>query len=146
MNIEDLKSITNFESFIKLGSFTDIRNRLNEIVAPLKIEANTYEELYEVFRCLLEKWIDFKKGPFVDERAEYAFYLTMLEGKQRNKMLGITDEMYNSPELAKRWYRKVSKLVHPDTGTDKTNKAFNVLHQLYKVMTDDSEEVLYEKQ
>ncbi|MDR3583719.1 MAG: J domain-containing protein [Desulfosporosinus sp.] len=142
MNIEELKLVTNLESFKKLGTLSDITKKLNEIVAPLKIEANTNEELYEVFQCLLEKWSDFKKGPFVDERAEYTFYLTMLEGKQRNKMLGITDEMYDSPELAKQWYRRIVKLVHPDTGIDKTNKAFIVLQQLYEVMTDDSEDGL----
>lgn len=145
MNIEELKLVTNLESFKSLGTLSDITKKLNEIVAPLKIEANSYEELYEVFQCLLEKWSDFKKGPFIDERSEYAFYLTMLEGKQRNKMLGITDEMYNSPELAKQWYRKIVKLVHPDTGIDKTNKAFNVLQQLYQVMVDDSEDSLDDK-
>lgn len=137
MNIEDLKSVTNIESLKKLGTISDIVKKLNEIVAPLTIEATTYGELYKVFQCLWEKWSDFRKGPFIDESAEYTFYLTMLDGKQRNKMLGITDEMYDSPELAKEWYRKIAKLVHPDTGVYKADQAFIVLQELYKVMTDD---------
>jgi len=142
MDIEKLKLVTDFETFEQLGSLESITKLLNEIVVPLKVEANTYEELYEIFNCLLEKWVDFKKGPFVDKKSEYTFYLTMLEGKQRNKMLGITDEMYNSPDLAKKWYKKIVKLVHPDVGVDKTNKAFNVLQELYEVMVDDSEDSL----
>ncbi len=145
MDIEKLKLVTNLESFKNLGTIIDITNTLNEIIAPLKIEVETYEELYEVFQLLLKKWSDFNNGLFLDERSEYTFYLTMLEGKQRNKMLGITDEMYNSPELAKHWYRKIVKLVHPDTGIDKTNKAFNVLQQLYEVMIDDGEDSLDDK-
>ncbi|MGD9678718.1 MAG: J domain-containing protein [Vulcanibacillus sp.] len=145
MKIEDLKSVTNLVDLKELGTVADISYMINEIISPLKIESKTYEELFEVLQCLLKKWSDFKNGPFIDEVAEYTFYLTKLDGKQRNKLLGITDEMYESPELAKQWYRKIVKLVHPDTGIDKTNKAFITLQNLYEVMTDYSEETSDEK-
>lgn len=145
MSIKEFKSVTDIESFKKLGTLSDITKKLNEIVNPLIIEADTYEALYEVFQRLEEKWSDFMKGPFVDKRAEYTFYLTMLEGKQRNRMLGITDEMYDSPELAKKWYRGIVKLVHPDMESDNMNKAFNVLQQLYEVMLDNNEDDINER-
>ncbi|MFG6367491.1 MAG: hypothetical protein K1W16_03530 [Lachnospiraceae bacterium] len=139
MNLREFKSVTDIESFKELGTLSDIIKKLNEIVTPLVIEADTYEALYEEFLCLKEKWRDFMEGPFVDKRAEYTFYLTKLEGKQRNKMLGITDEMYDSPELAKQWYRNIVKLVHPDIAPS-NDKAFNVLQQLYEVMLDNNED------
>ena len=139
MSIEELKAVVSLEEFKEIGTISELTHQINEIVAPLKVEADTYETLYEIFQCLLEKWSDFMKGPFVNEKEEYTFYLTMLEGKQRNKMLGITDEMYESPELAKQWYLKIAKLVHPDIGITKTSEAFNVLQQLYDVMIDNSE-------
>jgi len=140
MNLKELKSVTDIESFKELGTLSDIIKKLNEIVTPLVIEADTYETLYEKFLCLKEKWRDFIEGPFIDKRAEYTFYLTKLEGKQRNKMLGITDEMYDSPELAKQWYRSIVKLVHPDSAYGNNDKAFNILQQLYEVMLDNDED------
>ncbi|OOO00573.1 MAG: hypothetical protein ATN35_06625 [Epulopiscium sp. Nele67-Bin004] len=140
MTVEQLKLVTNINEFKQLGKFGEISQILNLMINPFKIEATTYEELYEAFQLLVEKWSDFKSGPFVDKKSEYTFYLTKLEGKQRNKMLGITDEMYENPELAKQWYRQIAKLVHPDIGVDSTNKAFIALQDLYQVMIDDSEE------
>lgn len=98
-----------------------------------------YEALYEKFLCLKEKWRDFMEGAFIDKRTEYTFYLTKLESKQRNKMLGITDEMYDSPELAKQWHRSIVKLPHLDSASGNNDKAFNILQQLYEVMLDKDE-------
>lgn len=49
MNLKELKSVTDIESFKKLGTLSDIIKKLNEIVTPLVIEADTYETLYEKF-------------------------------------------------------------------------------------------------
>lgn len=66
------------------------------------------------------------------------YYLTQLEGKQRNVALGITDDLYEDVAKAKKWYKKLSLLVHPDKGGD--NKAFVILTQLYEVMMDIKED------
>ena len=145
MSIEEFKVIKSIEEFKARGTISELTKMINEIVAPLRIEAETYETLHEIFQCLLEKWSDFMNGPFVNKKAEYTFYLTKLEGKQRNKMLGITDEMYESPKLAKQWYLKIAKLVHPDAETDKTSEAFIILQQLYDVMTDNGEDDIDER-
>lgn len=145
MKIEELKSVSNIDDLKKMGTVDEISSGISDIIAPLKIESKTYEDLFEVLQCLSQKWIDFKTDPFIDETAEYTFYLTMLDGKQRNKLLGITEEMYDSPELAKQWYRRISKLVHPDNGSGTSNKAFLVLKKLYEVIIDSNEDDINEK-
>ena len=140
MYIEDLKSVKSVDDLKKMGSISEIVMFLSRIIAPLKMDASTYEELYDIISCLKEKWVDLKEGPFVSEKAEFVFYLTMLEGKQRNNLLGITDELYESEELAKQWYHKIAKLVHPDIGGKETHNAFTVLQKLFAVMIDDDED------
>lgn len=50
---------------------------------------------------------------FKSKQAEYLFYLTKLEGKQRNNLLGLTDEHYENKEVAKKWYKEIANYVHP---------------------------------
>lgn len=87
----------------------------------------------------LKKGVDeqenYKNKTFVSEQAELIFYLTELEGKQRNKALGITDEHYENKVVAKKWFRVISQKVHPDKGGN--DAAFKTLSALHKVMIDD---------
>jgi len=85
----------------------------------------------------LENENEYVNDFFKSKEKEFLFYLTKLDGKQRNILLGITEEHYNDKNLAKQWYRDIAKLVHPDK--DGTNKAFSVLNELYKIMIDDEE-------
>jgi len=78
---------------------------------------------------------EYKNDYFKSKEKEFLFYLTKLEGKQRNKLLGITDEHYADKKLAKEWYKNLSKLVHPDMGG--TDEAFNTLQKLYNIMVED---------
>ncbi|NVN47534.1 hypothetical protein HW542_12055 [Asaia spathodeae] len=73
-----------------------------------------------------------RSGPFVSDEKKFVFYLTKLEGKQRNLFLGITDDMYKNKEKAKKWYWKISKIIRPDLS--KNSDAFNELKKLYDVM------------
>jgi DnaJ-class molecular chaperone len=73
-------------------------------------------------------------SPFVSETAEYVFYLTKLDGKQRNDALGITDEVYEDKVQARIWYEKIAEKVHPDKGG--SEHAFKVLNEIYDVLTN----------
>jgi len=74
---------------------------------------------------------------FKSKQAEYLFYLTKLEGKQRNDLLGLTDEHYENKELAKKWYRKIAHDIHPDKGGN--NEAFNTLNKIYQILIEEEE-------
>ena len=108
----------------------------NALIFPLNTNANTYEELLEVINCLKKNWVGFSDEFFVNKSKKYEYILTKLEGKKRNELLGITDQMYENQELAKKWFKNIAKYIHPDTeGIDKD--AFIVLKKLYDTMIEE---------
>lgn len=73
---------------------------------------------------------------FKSEQAKVIFLLVYMSGKRRNEHLGITSEMYENKKLARKWYKRLATLTHPDKeGGDAV--AFNNLVSLYTIMTDD---------
>lgn len=142
MDLKDIKSIDQLKS---IGSLDEIKYQIEEMIYPLKVQANDYSELFEAIQKLQEKWTDCASGPFVSRQAEVIFYLTKLDGKLRNDFLGITDDMYGNKELLKSWYRNLVKYVHSDRihGENKGDpKPFQILKKLYEQMTfkGDSDE------
>lgn len=135
MELEKIKSVEDLQN---AGSISELVENIKTSIMPLTIEVNTYNELFKIVSCLQKNWLPWVKGPFISEQAEFVYYLTQLEGKQRNVALGITDDLYEDVVKAKQWYKKISLLVHPDKGGDK--EAFFVLKQLYNVMTDIEED------
>ena len=102
-----------------------------------------YKELIEIVKLLQDKWKDFEKDDyFKNERSKYLFCLTEVDGEKRNKYIGLTDNLYHDPELAKEWYYKISKILNPNANP--TNKviaeAFNNLKKLYDVIKSGFEE------
>jgi len=134
----ELEKITSIEDLRNAGSISNLVKKIKSLIRPLTIEANTYDELFEIVRCLQENWLPLVKGPFISKQAEFVYYLTQLEGKQRNIALGITDDLYENKDEAKKWYKKLSQLVHPDKGGN--SKAFVILTRLYNVMVDIKED------
>lgn len=138
MNIEELRNIQSIDELEKLGSEEDIKVFLQKIVIPLKINARSYQEIYEILKTLQQKHADFIEGFFKSKQDEYLFYLTKLEGKQRNKLLGLTDEHYENKKLAKKWYREISNYVHPDKNGNEN--AFQTLSNIYKVLIEEDKD------
>jgi hypothetical protein len=134
----ELEKISTVEELKKAGNIQDLVKQIKNTISPLTIEADTYDELFGVVICLQKNWVSFVKGPFISRQAEFIYYLTELEGKQRNNAIGITDDHYEDTNIAKKWYKDISQLVHPDKGGDAT--AFNVLRKLYEVMVDVKED------
>ena len=130
MNLTEARTTADLE---ELGSIDEVRHQLAEIVQPLRVDGASYDELLAVVRTLQDKWLGFRKGPFVSSQAEYVFYLTELDGSVRNQRLGITDAHYHDQKLAKQWFRSMRNLVHSDKGGD--DRAFRKLKDLYEVMT-----------
>ena len=134
MEIEKIHSIDDLKD---RGSISDLVEKICCLIRPLKVEAKTYEELFEIVSLLQKNWLPLVKGPFISRQAEVVFYLTKLEGKQRNNAIGMSDDIYEDPEKAKEWYRDMRGLVHPDKGGDAN--AFAILTKLYKVAIDQKE-------
>ncbi len=134
----ELEKISSVEELRKAGNIPELVKQIKNIISPLTIEVDTYDELFDVVICLQKNWVSFLKGPFISRQAEFIYYLTKLEGKQRNKAIGITDAHYEDTKIAKKWYKEVSQLVHPDKGGDAS--AFSVLGKLYEVMVDVKED------
>jgi hypothetical protein len=87
--------------------------------------------------CELLKKYNNNNNFFKSKQAEYLFYLTKLEGKQRNNLLGLEDSHYEDKEIAKKWYREIANLVHPDKGGN--NEAFNTLNKIYQILIEDED-------
>jgi hypothetical protein len=136
LKISEISSLDDIREYEKKSN---IRKDVQALISPLKIEEGVSDEgVLDIIRVLKSKWLGFKDGPFVSEQEEYIYYLTKLEGKQRNKALGITDNHYEDTTIAKKWYKEISQLAHPDKGGDAT--AFNVLRKIYEVMVDVKED------
>ena len=64
-----------------------------------------------------------------------------MDGKKRNEVIGLTDELYDNKNKAKKWYRNIAKIIRPDIkNDDRTKKAFNELNKLYKNIMNSFEE------
>ena len=134
----ELMNICTLDELKEFGTIDEIKAKIEEIISPLKISSNSFEELLEVILTLKNKWVDIIEGPFISKKEEYIFYLTELDGKNRIRKLGITDKHYEDKEIARKWYRNIAKIVHPDKNNSKNDEAFKILNELYKIMTDES--------
>jgi len=130
-----LKNVMSVDDLRELGSVGEIKEELEKEISPLKIDANSYEDIFEIILELRRNWVPFIRGPFISKQLEYAYYLTKLEGKQRTLALGIDDRHYKDKDVARRWYKKIANIVHPDKGGE--NLAFTELRKLYDVMIED---------
>lgn len=129
MKIADIKSI---DDIIKYEENSNLKQDICKLIHPLTFESNTNEQLLEIIKTLQLKWVDLLQGPFISKQQEIIFYLTKLEGQQRNRALGITEEHYVNEELAKKWYKKLRNRVHPDKGGSK--EAFRILTDIYNIL------------
>ncbi len=74
---------------------------------------------------------------FKSQKDKIMFLLLEVDGKRRNQLLGITPDMYNDVNAAKKWYKSLSLQIHPDKNPEDENaaKAFNKLNELYTMIT-----------
>ncbi|QXG47477.1 hypothetical protein [Pseudomonas viridiflava] len=138
MKISEIRSIENLEA---LGPVAEVRQKLEEIVSPLKVEANSYQDLFSVVQTLQKKWVDFVPGPFVNRKAEVVFYLTRLDGEVRNRLLGLTEEHFRDPKLARKWHHSMRALAHSDRegGNDDAYIALEKIWSIVNYAGDEDE-------
>lgn len=71
-------------------------------------------------------------SPFVSKGAEYDYYLTKLDGRQRCDALGITDALYGDSDMASIWYKEICDILMNDKEVHK--EAFEELDKIYEIM------------
>ena len=116
----------------KNGGF---KKALSDVKNLLGIESKSFKNWDGLCKLILKHKLFDKNDFFKSKQAELLFYLIKLEGKQRNKLLGLTDTHYEDKDLAKKWYREIAQYVHPDKGGDA--EAFNVLNKIYEILIEE---------
>ena len=109
-----------------------MKNELNKIEAKTKEIRGLLEEI-----DLLSKQTDdsYDDEFFKSKDAEIIFYITKCEGETRNKFLGITKRHSLDKGIVKKWYRDLSKLIHPDhCDHPQSTAAFAELQEMHEQM------------
>lgn len=126
-----LKGCNSIKLFREIGSVESIAESISKEIYPLTINATTYEELYQAVVKLKDHWDTFQKDDyFKNEHLKYIFALTHMEGEERNKILQLTDELYENKDKAKKWYFKIIKIIHPDLNRDYQEQAKEAIEEL----------------
>lgn len=119
-----------------LGSQADLCSALNEVYHPFELSVDSYKDVLTAVNAIRSSLLNLKTYPFVNRQAEVIFSLDELDGKRRNKRLGVTDVMYEDKGLAKQWYRSIAQLIHSDKiGGDP--RPIQELNSLYEKITHE---------
>jgi hypothetical protein len=133
----DINDIISSNDIKQLGTIEELIKIINSFMQPFVLNVQTYEELYDAIN-FIKKNIKLSDEIFCSKEKEYLFYLTVLDGEQRNKLLGITDIHYEDKDKAKRWYKKIVNYVHPDKNKDNNaEEAFIILKKIFNQLTDE---------
>lgn len=139
---KELENVTTIDELKNVGSIDYIIKIIENAIKPIKIRANSYEELFEYTQFLQQKYKEDSEDMFFkNERNKYLFCLTQVDGKKRNKVIGLNDDLYDNKKLAVSWHRKIVKILRPDINHDElTKEAFNALEEIYRTIMDCFEE------
>ena len=128
-NIKDLQEVGNFEQVkrlvaVELGTGISITTQdWGELLVLIeKIQELSQKEIrnIEYFKTDLDKLI---------------FCLTEIDGKNRQKQLGIGTLHYKNKEVAKNWQRSTRSKLHTDRNKHpKAKEAWDIMESIYKEM------------
>ena len=75
---------------------------------------------------------------FISPIHRFIFALVELDGESKQRVLGITQELYNDKEKAKSWRDSIAKQIHPDCcKIEGADCAMAKLSELYTRMVSD---------
>lgn len=74
---------------------------------------------------------------FASPAAMYVFILLHTDGKVRNDLLGITDDMYGDRDKAISWYKSIITNLVQFPIMECANEAIRILYNIFRIMTDD---------
>jgi len=77
-------------------------------------------------------WDDY----FTSEPARLIYALVEMDGKCRQRALGLTQAHYSDGDLARQWRNRIAKQIHPDVSRHpQAHDAANELAEMFKEMT-----------
>lgn len=125
-----------------IGSFREVKKLIfNDLNGKIKISAKSWNDLLEKIVILKELFSSSKREDkvwfdgFESESQKYLFCLTKIDGKNRQKNLGVSGLHYRNKELAKKWKRKIAQKIHPDKCSDsRAKEAMEVLENMFMEM------------
>lgn len=136
--IKDWINANSNEDLLRLGKFTEVRAMVKKDLS--EFSKDNFGKKDEIFKFilitsnstkgLLKKIINLREfinkandvtvkeelddGFFKSKAHEYIYYLTELDGDERINKLKIYKSHYLNKDAAKKWYREISKEIHPD--------------------------------
>ncbi len=129
--LEQIKLCGGVQELKKIGPEEDILAAVRKEIFPLTTNATTYEDLYKVIEKLNSHWDTFQRDDyFKNESSKYIFALTHMEGEERNKILNLTEGLYENKDEAKKWYRRIAKIIHPDVNGSYQVQAEDAMKEL----------------
>lgn len=148
-----IEQIIKSKSLKEEGTLEEISNLIKKEISPLELpEKISYDSLEKIVKEIVgpiynhkNKKDEYKNDYFKSQQAELTFYLVELDRKEKVKQLknfGYNDMFYDDKDLVKKWYKKMSKLVHPDINDLKTsNEAFDQLNKLVSDFNVEFEDI-----
>lgn len=136
--------IYSLDDLKRLGSFRSLKNELSSLIG-VRVNARTWDDLFRFISSSRKilcpsvtstvKHRDAEDDFFLSISHRYIFALIDLDGKSRQKILGVDSRHYSNKDLAKQWYRALSKKLHPDAVDHPLARtAFGKLHDMYQEM------------
>ncbi|MDM8558934.1 hypothetical protein [Candidatus Parabeggiatoa sp. HSG14] len=124
----------------ELGSFREVKKIINtDFEGKFVLKSRGWSNLLEKINFLSnifgksnnKVWHD----GFISETEKYLFCLLELDGKNRQRILGVNGLHYKNTEIAKRWKRKIIQKIHTDKCSDsRAPAAMQVLEEMYQEM------------
>ena len=130
--VKELKQLGSFQ-YVKAQSQKDLTDKIN-------FTAKSWEELSSKINILSGLFQKSNTGEiwhdgFVSEADKYLFCLLNLDGKNRQKNLGVNGLHYRNKDIAKKWRKKIAQKIHPDKCSDtRASSAMMVLEDMYAEM------------
>lgn len=125
-----------------IGNFREVKSLISDdLNGKIKITAKSWSDLLEKIVILKELFSSSKSenkvwcDGFESESQKYLFCLTKMDGKNRQKNLGVGGLHYRNKELAKKWRKKIAQKIHPDKCSDsRAREAMEVLEDMFMEM------------
>ncbi|EKF9771330.1 hypothetical protein O1D04_003544 [Vibrio cholerae] len=124
-----------------LGKFAEVKKEIaKDLDGKIVLTARSWKSLQEKVSFLQKVFERSENGSiwydgFISETEKYIFCLTKLDGKNRQRNLGVSGLHYKNKDVAKKWMFKISHKIHSDKCQDPRAKdAMIELENMYKEM------------
>lgn len=129
---------TTEEDLEKIGSYETIKKTIEcDFDETIEIKTSNLPVLFKTIEKIKKLLTKEKDGFFCGEAEKFIFSLTELDGKNRQKILGVTNLHYKNKDIADQWKKKIASKIHEDRcKLPEAKDAWNVLMEMYEEMVE----------